>query len=62
MIPELDAAALGAISGIWVDGDCKTWLSLATPEGGRREVQASYRPFAWIRPPSTEVHVEGLHL
>jgi DNA polymerase elongation subunit (family B) len=60
--PELQPELRGFICGLWVGEGGRVHLSVATPEGGRRETEAVYHPFAWIRPPAVPVQIEGLHL
>jgi DNA polymerase elongation subunit (family B) len=49
------------LCGLWIAPDCTARLCVAAPDGGRREVQAQFRPFAWLRdqppeiPPGAEV-------
>jgi DNA polymerase elongation subunit (family B) len=53
---------LGGICGLWVDSEACVHLCVATPDGGRSEVLAGFRPFAWIKRPAGPVTVEGLEL
>ncbi len=62
MPPELEASARGSICGLWVDSTARVHLSLAGPNGTRREASASYEPFAWIKPPAFDIQIEGLRL
>ncbi len=62
MIPELEASVRGVLCGLWVDSDARAHLSVATPDGGRRETVAGFRPFAWIQRPDTAVAVGGLEI
>ncbi len=37
-----------SLCGLWVDGDGRVHLSVATPDGGRAERSEPLRPFAWL--------------
>ncbi len=58
-----EATAKRTICGVWVDPAGEAHLSVATEEGGRREVTEAFRPFCWVDesvsildlPPGTEV-------
>ena len=62
MQPEIEASSLGGLCGLWVDGDARAHLSVATAGGGRKESVVEYRPFAWLRPPETAVAIDGLEI
>jgi DNA polymerase I len=42
---------VGALCGVWVDGDGKVHLSTVASDGGRAESFAALRPFAWLTTP-----------
>jgi DNA polymerase I len=38
----------GTLCGVWIDGDGRARVSVATAEGGRREESRPFEPFAWL--------------
>jgi DNA polymerase I len=38
----------GTLCGVWIDGDGRARVSLATAEGGRQETALPFEPFAWL--------------
>ena len=38
----------GTLCGVWIDGEGRARVSLATPEGGRVESVLPFEPFAWL--------------
>jgi len=50
------------ICGVWIDGDGVARVSLATPEGGRRETTLPFEPFAWLASNPFEAPVAGVTL
>jgi DNA polymerase elongation subunit (family B) len=38
----------GTLCGVWIDGDGKARVSVATADGGRVEVTEPFEPFAWL--------------
>ena len=47
----------GTLCGVWVDGEGKARVSLAGPDGGRKEGTLPFSPFAWLSavPPGAPV-------
>jgi len=39
----------GPLCGVWVDDEGRVHLSTASPDGGRHESLAAFRPFAWLK-------------
>jgi DNA polymerase elongation subunit (family B) len=48
------------ICGLWVAGDGRVHLTLATPDGGRVEQVSSFRPFAWLNDTPADANLHGL--
>jgi DNA polymerase I len=48
------------ICGLWIAGDGKAHLTVATPEGGRVERTEGFRPFAWLNDTPAEANLHGL--
>jgi DNA polymerase I len=38
----------GSLCGVWIDGEGRARVSVATAEGGRREETRPFEPFAWL--------------
>lgn len=54
-----------SLCGLWIDDDGRAHLAVATPDGGRTERTADFRPFAWLtdaagQPSAAGVTVESL--
>lgn len=51
------------LAGLWVEDDGRVWLSVANPDGTRRERAEHLRPFAWLSAaaPAGGMTVEELH-
>lgn len=52
---EIRQENVGALCGVWVDGDGIVHLSTVTPDGGRAESRAALRPFAWLGTPPADL-------
>ena len=50
----------GTICGVWIDGDGRARVSLATPDGGREEREYPFEPFAWLSAPPLDEAVSGV--
>jgi DNA polymerase I len=50
----------GTICGVWIDDDGVARVSLATPEGGRREATMPFEPFAWLASNPIEGEISGI--
>src|SRR5450432_4077345 len=50
----------GTICGVWIDGDGVARVSIATPEGGRREATMPFEPFAWLASNPIEGEISGI--
>jgi DNA polymerase elongation subunit (family B) len=55
-----DNTAHGSLSGVWVGADGRVHTTVATPEGGRVEVMAAFRPFAWLNDTPAEANLHSV--
>ncbi len=47
------------LCGVWIDDHGRAHVALATEDGGRREAQGEFRPFAWLREAAPELPRSG---
>jgi len=50
------------LCGLWVADDGRVHLTVATPDGGRAERLASFRPFAWLNDTPPDANLHGLSI
>jgi DNA polymerase elongation subunit (family B) len=52
----------GTLCGVWIDGDGRAHVSVATADGGRREETQPFEPFAWLASNPFDGAVAGIEL
>jgi DNA polymerase I len=52
----------GTLCGVWIDGDGRARVSVATADGGRREQTMPFEPFAWLGSNPFDAPVAGVSL
>ena len=52
----------GGLCGVWIDGEGRAHLALATPEAGREEKTDTFRPFAWLGDTAVVQGVAGVEV
>jgi DNA polymerase I len=52
----------GTLCGVWIDGEGRARVSVATPDGGRLERTMPYEPFAWLGSNPFDAPVAGVEV
>ncbi len=52
----------GTLCGVWIDGEGRARVSVATADGGRREETVPFEPFAWLASNPFDGPVAGVQL
>jgi len=52
----------GTLCGVWIDGDGRAHVAVATPDGGRAEEVRPFEPFAWLGSNPFDTPVAGVQV